>query len=41
MIKYLTIFEYIINYKNDVLIMTKRKEIFDNIFITSMNNLIT
>lgn len=29
MIIFLSIFEYIIKYKNDVIIMTKRKEVFD------------
>jgi hypothetical protein len=29
MIIFLSIFEYINKYKNDVIIMTKRKEVFD------------
>lgn len=40
MISYLSIFHYITLYKNDVLIMTKRKEIFDSDFIKKTNEMI-
>ena len=40
MISYLSIFHYITIYKNDVLIMTKRKEIFDSDFINKTNEMI-
>ena len=40
LIMYITIIEYIKNTKNDAIIMTKRKEIFDKKFIDDSNKLI-
>ena len=40
MIRYLSIFAYINLYKNDVIIMTKRKEIFDSDFIKETERII-
>ena len=40
MIRYLSIFEYVNKYKKDVIIMTKKKEIFDDVFINESNQII-
>ena len=41
MIRYLMLFEYILTYHNDIILLNKNKEIFDDTFINVTNKLIT
>ena len=40
MIRFLSIFEYVNKYNKDVIIMTKKKEIFDDAFVDESDKII-